>query len=154
MRRVRPQRRSFVDLYRITIGDYIIAAAALLTLISLFLPWFTSSLTGAHSQWAFTYSEVVAVIVIVFFLATLVLIVYPALSADLNMRALPFATPLLFLMMGAILLLLFTYELGKYGCIQCAGVSRGIGVWIAWIAAWAFLFGAIIKWGSRPDARL
>lgn len=153
MRRVRPQRRSFIDLRRIAIGDYIVLASALLITVSLFLPWFVTNAPGSHSQWAFTYSEIAAVVVIVFFLASIVLVIYPALSPDLRLPVLPFSTPVIFMTMGALLLLLSTYELGKYGCVDCVGASRGFGLWVAFIAAWAFIVGAVIKWGSRPAAR-
>jgi hypothetical protein len=152
MRRVRPRRRGFIDLRRITIGDYIILVSSAMTLASLFMTWFVTTLPGAHDQWAFTYSEVASVVVIVFFLATLFLVIYPAVSRDAGLPPLPFATPLVFLTMGSILLLLFTFELGKYDCIQCqvGGVGRGFGIWVAFVSAWAYLVGAIVKWGSRP----
>jgi hypothetical protein len=123
-----------------------------MTLISLFMPWFVTSLTGSHDQWAFTYSEVASVVVIVFFLVTFFLVIYPAISSDVGLPPLPFSTPLIFLTMGSILLLLFTYELGKYDCIECQGLgqARGFGVWVAFISAWVYLVGAIIRWGSRP----
>ncbi len=60
-----------------SIGDYIVLVASVLTLVSLFLPWFTSSVPRPHSEWAFTYSEVASVVVIVFFLATVFLVVVP-----------------------------------------------------------------------------
>lgn len=153
MHRVRTRRRGIIDLHRIAIGDYVILAAAILILVSLFLPWFV--VPGARSQWAFTYSELAAIVVIVFFLATLFLVIYPALSPDLQLPLLPFATPLVFFFLGSVLLLLFTYELGKYDCVLCqaGGASRGFGVWIGWIASFAFIFGAVIKWGSRPTQR-
>jgi hypothetical protein len=94
---------------------------------------------------------VAAVIVIVFFLATIFLVIYPALSPDLGLPPLPFSTPVVFLTMGAILLLMFTYELGKYACIQCAGLNRGIGIWVALISSILYIVGAVIKWGSRPS---
>jgi hypothetical protein len=153
MRRVRPQRRSLIDVRRITIGDYIVLASSLLTAISLFLPWFTSTLPSTPSQWAFTYSELVSVIVIVFFLAALFLVVYPSLSPDANLPPLPFSTPVVFLSMGELLLIMFTYEVGKYSCIQCVGTGRGFGVWLGFFASIAFIIGAVIKWGSRPAAR-
>lgn len=153
MRRVRPQRRGVIDLHHIAIGDYVVLFSALLATVSLFLPWFVNNTVGQHNQWAFTYSEVAAVVVIVFFLATLFLVIYPALSSDLRLPVLPFSTPVIFLTMGAILLLLFTYELGKYACIECLGSSRGFGVWVAWLSAFAFIIGAIVKWGSKPGAR-
>jgi hypothetical protein len=151
MRRVRPQRRSFIDLRRITIGDYIVLCSSLLVLISLFLPWSTN-IPGRKDQWAFAYSEIASVVVIVFFLATLFLVVYPALSADLGLPALPFSTPVVFILMASILVLLATFELGKYACVECLA-GRGFGVWVAFFAAWAFLIGAVIKWGSRPATR-
>lgn len=154
MRNVRVRRRSgFIDLHRITIGDWIVLAAALVTVISLFMPWFVSNLPGGHNQWAFTYSEVASVVVIVFFLATLFLVIYPALSSELGLPPLFFTTPVIFLTLGLILLLLFTYEIGKYGCVLCQGISRGFGVWVAFIAALAYIIGAIIKWGSRQAPR-
>lgn len=153
MRNVRVRRRSFVDLRRVTIGDWIVLAASAFTVISLFLPWFGQSTPRPHDEWAFTYSEVASVVVIVFFLATLFLVVYPSLSPDLGVAPLPFSTPVVFFFMGAILLLLFTYELGKYACIACQGVSREYGVWVALIAAVVYLVGAIIKFGSRPPRR-
>src|SRR5437763_1692443 len=145
MRSARPRRRSFIDLRRITIADYIVLASSLLALVSLFMPWFVSSLPPSRSQWAFTYSEVASVVVIVFFLATLFLSIYPLLAAEAGFPALPFSTPLVFLTMGSILLLLFTYELGKYSCVLCQGVSRGFGVWVALISACVYIVGAVIK---------
>ena len=151
MRNVRSRRRSYIDLQRVTIGDYIVLVSALLIFISLFLPWFSTSLPQHGDTWAFAYSELAAVVVIIFFLATVFLIFYPALSPDLHLPPLPFATPVIFLTMGAIMLLLFTYEIGKYGCVQaCQGVSRGLGLWVALIASIAFIIGAVIRWGSRP----
>jgi hypothetical protein len=90
------------------------------------------------------------VVVIVFFLATLFLVIYPTVAAEFGLPPLPFSTPLFFLTMGSILLLMFTYELGKYACIECQGVSRGFGIWVAWISSFVYILGAIIKWGSRP----
>lgn len=152
MRRVHTRRRGFIDLHRVTLGDYVVLAASLLTLISLFMPWWTSPLPGSRDQWAFTYSEWTSVIVIVFFLAVLFLVVYPALSTDLHLPRLPFATPVIFLTMGTLLLLMYTYELGKYGCVNCPS-TRGWGIWLGWFAAIVFIVGAIIRWGSRPAPR-
>src|SRR5919205_2161315 len=124
MRSVRSRRRGFIDLRHITIGDWILVVAALLAVASLFMPWFISSIPRSHGEWAFTYSEVASVVVIVFFLATLFLVIYPALSPELGLPPLPFATPLIFFTMGAILILLFTYQLGKYACILCSTISQ------------------------------
>jgi hypothetical protein len=153
MHSVRVRRRSFIDLRRIMVGDWIILVASAFTLLGLFMPWITETTPTKHDDWAFTYSEWTSVIVIVFFLATLFLVTYPALSPDLGLAPLPFATPLIFFGMGAFLLLIFTYELGKYACIACQTTSRGYGIWVAWVAAFVFLVGAIIKWGSRPVRR-
>jgi hypothetical protein len=153
MRSVRSRRRGFMDLRRITIGDWILVVAALLAVASLFMPWFISSIPRSHGEWAFTYSEVASVVVIVFFLATLFLVIYPALSPELGLPPLPFATPLIFFSMGAILILLFTYQLGKYACILCSTISQGFGVWVGLISAVVYEIGAIIKWGSRPLRR-
>jgi hypothetical protein len=135
----------------ITIGDYIVLFSALITAFSLFLPWFTSSTPGTQSQKAFAYSEVASVIVLVFFLTALFLVIYPAISPDAGLPPLPFSTPVVLLTMGAILVLIFTYELGKYDCIQCGGISRGYGVWVGLIASLIFIVGSVIKWGSRPS---
>lgn len=152
MRTVRSRRHRFIDLRRIMIGDYIVLLASLFTLISLFMPWFMTTVPGSHDQWAFTYSEVASVVVIVFFLASLFLVIYPAVSAEAGLPPLPFATPLIFLTMGSVLLLLFMYELGRYDCIQCqvGGVGRGFGIWVGLIASLIYLMGAIVRWGSRP----
>lgn len=144
----RQRRRGILDLHRVTIGDYIVLASSLLTLVSLFLPWFTSNLRGGD-QWAFTYSEVASVVVIVLFLAVLFLVIYPAISNEIGLWPLPFATPLVFLFMGSLLVLVFTYQLGKYDCILCTGGGRGYGIWLGWIASWVFIAGAVVKWGSR-----
>jgi hypothetical protein len=153
MRRSRPPRRSFIDLRRIMLGDFIVLVASLTALISLFLPWFSGGPSG--KQWAFAYSEWASVIVIVFFLATLFLVLYPAIAPEVNGPPLPFSTPVVFAFMGSLLLLLITYELGKYDCFYCgvAGIGRGFGIWLAFISAWAYLIGAVIKLGSRPAAR-
>jgi len=153
MRGARVRRRSFVDLRHIMIGDWVVFVAGLMTLVSLFLPWFNTSVPRPHGEWAFTYSEVASVIVIVFFLATVFLILYPAFSPELGLPAFPFSTPLVFVTMGTILLLVFDYQLGKYACISCQTVNRGYGVWIGFIAAFVYILGAIIKWGSRPPRR-
>lgn len=154
MRRTRARRRSFLDLSQIQIGDYIILISAALAVVSLFLPWLVTNTPGSHNEWAFTYSDIAAVIVIVFFLATLFLVVYPALSPDLNLPLLPISTPLLFFLMGGIMLVISVFELGKYDCIECQGlVSRGFGVYVLIIASILYLIGAVIKWGSRPSAR-
>lgn len=150
MRGGRPRHRGFIDLRRITIGDYVVAAAGLLTVISLFLPWFISNVPRTHGEWAFTYSEAASVVVIVFFLATLFLVLYPAISAEMGLPPLPFSTPVLYLTLGSILLLIFVYELGKYACFQCQGVSRGFGIWLALISSVIYLVGAVIRWGARP----
>jgi hypothetical protein len=150
MHNLRARRRGTIDLHRITIGDYIVLVASLLTLVSLFMPWFVSSLGPARSQWAFTYSEVASVLVILGFLITVFLVLYPALSPDLGLPALPVSPPLPLLTIGVLLLLLFDYELGKYGCVQCDGVSRGYGTWVAIVSSAVYIVGAIIKWGSKP----
>lgn len=150
MRRSRPPRRSFVDLGRVTLGDYIVLFSSLLALVSLFLPWFSGT---QGKQWAFAYSEWASVIVIVFFLATLFLVIYPVVASEVSAPPLPFSTPVVFAFMGSVLLLLLTYELGKYDCFICVGVSRGFGVWLAFLSAWAYLIGAVIRLGSRPAAR-
>lgn len=155
MRRVRPQRRGVIDLGRIAIGDWIVLFAGLLTVASLFMPWFITDVPGSHDQWAFTYSDWASVVVIVFFLATLFLVVYPSLSPELGLPPLPFSTPLIYLVMGGILLLLFVFELGKYGCIiQCQGVTRGFGVYVGLVAALVYILGAVVRWGSRPTRRM
>jgi hypothetical protein len=158
MRSVRVRRRSYFDLRRITIGDWIMFVAGAMTVVSLFLPWFvtsvpTTSAPHPHGEWAFTYSEWASVIVIVFFLVTLFLVIYPAISPDLGLPPLPFSPPLIFFTMGAILLLVFTYQLGKYACILCTGTSRGYGIWIGLISSGVYILGAVIRWGSRPVRR-
>lgn len=150
MRGVRPRRRGFIDLRRITIGDYIVLVAGLLTVVSLFLPWFMTSVPRSHGEWAFTYSEAASVVVIVFFLATLFLVLYPAVAVEFRLPPLPFSTPVIYMALGAILLLIFVYELGKYACFQCQGVSRGFGIWLALISAVIYVIGAVIRWGTRP----
>jgi cytochrome bd-type quinol oxidase subunit 2 len=132
------------------LGDYIVLFSSLLALISLFLPWSTGT---QGKQWAFAYSEWASVIVIVFFLATLFLIFYPAVASEMSGPPLPFSTPVVFGFMGALLLLLLTYELGKYDCFICVGIGRGFGVWLAFLSAWAYLIGSVIKLGARPSSR-
>lgn len=153
MRSVRPHRRRYIDLRRILIGDYIVLVASFMTLVSLFMPWFVSSIPPTRTQTAFAYSAVASTVVIIVFLGTVFLVLYPAISSELGLPPLPFSTPVVFLALGAVLLLLFTYELGKYACIQCPSGSRGYGVWLAWVASGVYLVGAVIKWGSRPPRR-
>ena len=154
MRSVRVRRRQLVDFRRVTLGDMIVLVASLFTLISLFMPWLETSIPRAHNEWAFSYSQLASVIVIVFFLTSLFLVLYPGLSQDLGLPALPFSTPIVFFAMGLWLLLMFTFELGRYGCIQCQGVSsRGFGVWVGLISALVYLIGAVIAWGSRSSRR-
>src|SRR5438105_5302045 len=98
----RLRRRPVIDLSRITIGDYIVLVAGLATVISLFLPWFVSTI-GQRSEHAFAYSEVASVVVILFFLISLFLILYPALSPELGLPPLPFATPVPLLGFGFLL---------------------------------------------------
>ena len=150
MRSSRPRRGGFIDLRRITIGDYMVLVAGLLTMVSLFLPWFITSIPRTHGEWAFTYSEAASVIVIVLFLATVFLVLYPAIAVEMRLPPLPFSTPIVYIALGAALLLIFVYELGKYACFQCQGVSRGFGIWLALISSVIYLVGAVIRWGSRP----
>jgi hypothetical protein len=150
MRSVRSRRTGFFDARRIMLGDYVVLASSLITLISLFLPWFASSTYGVRSQWAFTYSEIACVVVIVFFLATLFLVIYPAIAGGSGLPPLPFAPPLIYLCLGIILLLMFDFQLGKYSCIQCQGTGRGFGIWLGLIASMAYIIGAVIRWSSRP----
>lgn len=153
MRNVRSRRRAVVDLRRIMIGDYIVLVAGFMTLISLFMPWFVSSIGPSRTQNAFAYSPLFSTIVIVFFLATIFLVLYPAVAPEFGLPLLPFSTPLVFMALGGILLLMVMYEMGKYACISCTTVSRGYGVWLALVASCVYLVGAIIKWGSRPVRR-
>ncbi|GAC1323912.1 MAG: hypothetical protein NVS2B16_06670 [Chloroflexota bacterium] len=154
MRSVRTRRRSFIDFRRILIGDYIVLVASFMTLVSLFMPWFVSSIGPARSQPAFAYSAVAATVVIIFFLLTLFLVLYPAMSHELGLPPLPFSPPVIFLAVGSVLVLLFTYELGKYACVQCSGSGRGYGVWLAWVASGVYIVGAVVLWGSRPLRRV
>lgn len=153
MRSVRAQRRSFFDLRRIPLGDWIVLFAGVFAVASLFMPWFMSSLPTQNGQWAFSYSEVASLVVIASFLVTLFMVIYPVLAGELGLRPLPFSVPLVYFGLGFLLLLLFVYELGKYACIQCQGVSRGYGVWVGFFAAFIYLFGAVIRWGSQPQRR-
>ena len=154
MRNVRSRRRAFLDLRRITIGDWIVLVAGLLTAVSLFLQWFVSNLPQTAPQNAFAYSPDFCVVVLVFFLATLGLVIYPALSPDLRLPPLPFSTPVVFVGMGLILLLMFFFELGKYSCITCQGTSHGFGIYVGLIASFVYVVGSVIKWGSRPTKRM
>jgi hypothetical protein len=156
MRAVRSRRRGFFDARRVTLGDYLVLASGLVTLVSLFLPWFVSNTPGGPgSQWAFTYSEAASVVVIVFFLATLFLVIYPGLASTNGLPPLPFTTPLVYLCMGIVLVLLFDFQLGKYSCVLCAGTgtSRGFGIWLGLIASLVYIVGAIVRWSSRSPAR-
>jgi predicted membrane channel-forming protein YqfA (hemolysin III family) len=109
-----------------------------------------SSVPRPHSEFAFTYSEIAAVVVILIFFVTIFLVLYPAVAYERGYGPLPFSAPVVYLVIGAVLLLLFVYQLGKYACIQCQGVSRGFGIWLALVSAVIYLVGAIISWGSRP----
>lgn len=154
MRTARVQRRSSIDLRRVTIGDWIVLVAGLFTVVSLFLPWFVTGTPRQHNEWAFTYSEVASLLVIVFFLVTVFLVLYPAVAAEFGLAPLPFSPPVLFFFMGALLVLVFTYQLGKYACIACTVSSRGYGIWIGLVASVVYLLGAIVRWGSRPARRV
>lgn len=153
MRRARPRRRPGFELRRITLGDWVVLVSSVLILVSLFLPWFVSNVPGAHSQWAFTYSPVFAAVVIVVFLATLFLVVYPIAAAEFGLALLPFSAPLLYFVMGIGLLLLSIFQLGKYNCLQCQGVVAGFGLYVAVFASLAYIIGAVIRWASRPRRR-
>ncbi|MGH2448769.1 MAG: hypothetical protein ACRDFS_09250, partial [Chloroflexota bacterium] len=108
--RARTRQRGFIDLRGITLGDWIVLIASAVTVISLFMTWFSASTPKPHGEWAFTYSEVASVVVIVLFLFTLFLVVYPALASETNIPAFPFASPVLFFIIGSLVLLVLTYE--------------------------------------------
>jgi hypothetical protein len=150
MRNTRVRRRRLLDLRGVTLGDWIILLASILSVASLFMTWFETSVPRPHGEWAFTYSEGTSVAVIVLFLLTVFLIFYPVMAPQAGLPSLPFATPLVFLGIGALLLLVFTFELGRYDCIECQAISRGFGVGVAFFSAFIYIVGAIIKWGSRP----
>jgi hydrogenase-4 membrane subunit HyfE len=147
------RNRQVIDLGQIAIGDYVVLGAATLSLVSLFLPWFKTTIGPARTEWAFTYSQVASIVVLLVFLLTMFLVVYPAISPNAGLPPLPFSTPLPLLAMGFLLLLVTDYELGKYGCIQCQNTSRGYGVWLSIVSAVVYIFGSIIKWGTRPVRR-
>lgn len=152
MRTIRPRQRGFFDARRVTLGDYIVLAAALVTFISLFLPWYVSNIPGTGDVWAFTYSEAASVAVIVLFLATVILALYPAVTGNTRLPPLPFSSPPVYLCIGIVLVLLFDYQLGKYTGIPPTGTgsTRGFGIWLGLIASLAYIVGAIIRWSTRP----
>ena len=55
--------------------------------------------------------------------------------------------------LGIVLLLMFFFQFGKYSCITCQGVSHGFGIYLGLIAAFVYVAGSVIKWGSRPTKR-
>jgi len=153
MRTARNRRRGFVNLHQVTVGDWIVLFASLMAVVSLFLTWYQAETPGAKGQWAFSFSPWTSIIVILFFLVTLFLTLYPAMHDEFGLPPLPFASPLIFMTIASLLLLIFAYELGKYGCVDCTRVTRGFGVWVGFIAAFVYLVGAVIKWGSRLPAK-
>jgi hypothetical protein len=41
------------------------------------------------------------------------------------------------------------FELGRYSGVDNPTVSPGLGIWLAVLASVVYVFGAVIKWGSR-----
>ncbi|HZT96692.1 MAG TPA: hypothetical protein VFB34_07625 [Chloroflexota bacterium] len=138
------RRRSF-DFSDLNAGDYVVLAATVVMFIALLGNWWVNGLAvnaAYHSQLYF-------VIELVLLLLTVVLVVYPLVHSELGLRPLPFATPPIMLAIGFLLLLTTTYELGRYTGVGVIGIGAGFGLWMAFVAAWVYLLGAVIKWGGR-----
>ena len=61
--------------------------------------------------------------------------------------------PTIIILSVIVLLLMFFFQFGKYSCITCQGVSHGFGIYLGLIAAFVYVAGSVIKWGSRPTKR-
>lgn len=143
-RPTRDVRRRSLNIGNLSAGDYVLLVVSFVLFLALILNWWVS---GASVN-AVKFSQFYFVIVLILILVTLGLIVYPLLEAEANLRPLPFATAPLLLAIGFLLLLMTTYELGRYNGIGST-VNPGFGLWLAFVCSWLYLLGALIKWGSR-----
>ncbi len=125
-------------------GDFGILIASVLLFVALIPNWWASG----QSFNAVKYSVVYFVIVLVLILVTIGLILYPLMESEAGIRALPFATPPLFLSIGFLLLLITTFELGRYDGVGSA-FRAGFGLWLAEICCVVYLIAGLVKWGSR-----
>lgn len=144
-RPTRDVRRRSVGLGHLAAGDFIVLLVSLLLFFALIINWWVSN----ASLNAVKYSQLYFVIVLILILATVGLVMYPILESEANLRPLPFATPTILLAIGFLILLMTTYELGRYEGVGLGNVGPGFGLWLAFVCSWLYLLGALVKWGSR-----
>src|SRR5437867_1545256 len=110
VRPTRDVRRGSVVFGQLGTGDLIILFVSGVLFLAIMLNWWVSNM----SVNAWQFSQLYFVIVLLVILATLAVDLYPLLETEMGFRPLPVATPPLFLGMGFLLLLMTTYELGRY----------------------------------------
>jgi hypothetical protein len=137
-------------------GDIVVVGASILLFVALIANWFASDHVGSVN--AIKYSGLYFVVALIIILISLALIVWPALHDQGALPALPFAVEPVILGIGALLVLLATYEVGRYTAVTMPGaagvVTAGFGVGLAFVCSWLYLVGALVKWGSRQRAEI
>jgi hypothetical protein len=155
-----------VDLNKLTTGDKIIAGGAILFLISMILPWYTASVKGvpgfggggSTSHNGFSYF-LFGILPLILAIAMVVLIYLMRFQPNTN---LPKPGPLTWsqVFLGAaglslllvLLRLLLTDKFGTGGFVDSAvEFKRGIGLFLALIAAAAMTAGAFLKFQAKED---
>lgn len=148
-RPTRVTRYRTLDLTRLTAGDFAILGASALLFLALFVNWWAN---GQNVN-ALEHSSLYVTVSLVLLLVTVVLVIYPTLEPEFDLPPLPFATPLVLLGIGLVVLIMAVFELGRYIGVDNVGITPGIGPWLAIIASAIYLLGATVKWGSRPRHR-
>jgi len=144
-RPTRDVRRRALNVAHLDAGDWLILFASVLLFIALIVNWWVRG-GSVNSAWR---SEVYFVVMLLMILATIVLVAYPMLEAEMGTRPLPFATPPILILIGLVIFLSTLYELGRYEGVAQPTISPGFGVFLALICSALYLVGALIKWGSR-----
>ncbi len=144
-RPTRDQRRQALRIGDLNSGDWIMLGASVLLFIALIANWWVAN-QNDNALWQ---SGVYFIVILVLILATIALVVYPSLQTEMNLPALPFAPPPVFIAIGFVMFLLTLYELGKYTGVFQTTVSPGFGIYLALICALIYLIGALVKWGGR-----
>lgn len=147
-RPTRDVRPTALNVANLNAGDGIMLVVVVLLFVALVFNWWVSG-QGVN---AVKFSELYFVVVLILILVTIGLIVYPMIQSEAGIRPLPFATPPVLLLVGFVILLTTTYELGRYDAVGTTTVSAGFGLWLAFVCSWLYLVGALIKWSSRERA--
>ena len=151
-----------MDFSKLKPGDWLIGGGTLLFLIAMFLPWFEADFEGfgggeAANGWDYAFFGIVPLLLLI---AVTVFLVVPKLTSGMNLPEtvgpLPKTQAALIAAAAAAVIVLLRLLLGFEEDIPegfGVEVNRGIGLFLAAVAALAATAGAFLKFsGKEPEA--